>query len=750
MQQEMSDEIDADLDRRDLKRKRNGTGRRLLRILRGNDVCIILCKLRSFDGKVSLDQEVMTKLYQFVRKFYESDYLIENDFQSFLTKLLGNIDTPAIDLHIRCLSYTNEIDLDHYRELFSYSKVYKLFTDAIRHMLAEETECRYISLLIKLLNNSRLAYKSMITIIKKLSLYIDQGIAERGIVGCCVALNAAVENCSNHVSEVLAVSLISYLVQILYEPQSYIFLDYKSSKILSMTVKALCGFRFQSTDVRKVSIGLVREAVENIRRYSRSTVYEEVMVVVAMTEVLDSLSELSTRYGNSNLDFIDKNLLNFMVAERQKSDQTNPNSSPKAPSIRFESTIDHSSKLDVHFERPFTHNYNAQFQALRDDFIVSKYAFLDHFGDARYDRIVFYNDLSKIENPGKLFKVMHRMKSCIDWSDMIVYACNSPLKEYYVPFLFDDHFVGISNHAIYLNIFLRSLESGTENDRRVLVYCTKYAIRHRLMSLLSSIYLIGLEHEDNVSRKRRKMILEFINGIGDDETKYSGAPDTEITPVKSKSVVVEIESKRIPETEMTERLKSITITEILPGNEKKKSAHNTTSFDVLFLISDLVAYSEIQEFVSALVANPGYKAAKSLAILLIVIATKRLDSDLAERLFAKTMSILGEDVSSEDSLACICSLISNLYGIEYFNKDRQVGGFYDILVSTMCLTTGEYSPEYIGLVKKQILYPLLRLQLEKISEVQEVYLFDEEKSRYIREYKRILRIVNSGFKHNMK
>lgn len=745
----MDDGIEIDLNRPDLKRKRSTTGKKLLKILSGSDVCVMFCKLRSIDARMSLDQEVMMRLYQFVQKFCESGYFIENDFQPFLTRFLKNVDTPAIDLHIKCLSYADEIDLDHYRGLFSYSKVYKLFTDAIKGIFTEEVECRYLSLLIKLLNNSKLAYKSMLPIIKKLGLYIDQGIAERNIVGCCIALISIVENCSELVSEVLVASLISYLVQMLYEPQSYIFLDYRSSKILSTTVKMLCGFKFRNVDARMASVGLAREAVQNIKEYSRSTVYEEAMVVVIMTEILSDLFKLGVRYGNTSFDFVGEDLFNFMVAERHKDNSNNPEFKSRAPSIRFESSPDYPDTLDVHFERPFTHNYNAQFQTLRDDFIASKYAFLDHFGKARYDRIVFYNDLSKIENPERLFRALDHIKSCIDWSDLIVYACNSPSKEFYVPFLFDGYFISQSNHAVYLNIFLKNLESSTESNRRVLVYCTKYAIKRKLMSLLSSIYLIGLEEEDNVSRKRREMILKFINGIGS-EAKRSASPDLEIDPVKSKEVVVKIESRKIPETEMTERLKNITITEVLPDNEKKKRVQNATSFDVLFFIDGLAIYSEIQEFVDALIKNPEYKAGKNLAILLMVIATKRLDPELAERLFIKTMSILGENAPSEGSLACICSLLSNLYGMEYFNENRQVDGFYDLLVSVLCFTTGKYAPEYIDLVKKQGFYPLLRLPLEKIAEIQGVYLFDESKSRYIEEYKRILRIVNSGFEHHTK
>lgn len=746
--QDMEDEIEIDLDRPDLKRKRSTTSREILKILSGSDVCIMFCKLKSIDRKMSLDQEVMMKLHQFVQKFCESDYFIENDFQPFLTRFLGNVDTPAVDLHIRCLSYADEIDLDHYRELFSYSKVYKLFTDVIKGIFTEETECRYLSLLIRLLNNSKLAYKSMLPVIKKLSLYIDQGIAERNIVGCCVALSSIVENCSEVVGEVLVASLISYLVQMLYEPQSYIFLDYKSSKILSKTVKVLCGFKFQNMDARTASIGLAREAVQSIKEYSRSTVYEEAMVVVVMTEVLSDLLQLGIRYGNTSFDFIDKHLFSFMVAERQRNSSNDSRSNSKASPIRFGSSTEQTNSLDVHFERPFTHNYNAQFQTLRDDFITSKYTFLDYFGKARYDRIVFYNDLAKIENSSKLFRSLNHTKSNIDWSDMIVYACNSPSREFYVPFLFDDYFVGLPSHTIYLNIFLKNLENGTENNRRILVYCTKYAIKHKLMSQLSSIYLIGLEQEDNISRKKRKMILEFINSFGNESKQQSTGDELEIDPVKSKEVVVRIKSRKIPETEMTERLKNITITEVVPDNEKKRRVQNITSFDALFFIGNLIAYSEIQEFVDALIKNPGYRADKNLAILLMVIATKRLDSDLAERLFTKTMSILTEAAPSEDSLSCICSLISNLYGMEYFNENRQVDGFYDLLVSVMCFTTGKYSVEYIDLVKKQGFYPLLRLRLEKIAEIQGVYLFDEGKSRYIEEYKRILRIINSGFEHH--
>ena len=417
------------------------------------------------------------------------------------------------------------------------------------------------------------------------------------------------------------------------------------------------------------------------------------------------------------------------------------------------------NRLDIVFARPFKHHYNMQFQVLRDNFISNKYIFLDNLPNYSLERIEFYKDLSKIENPVKLFKNINNLKKFIDWTDMIVFACNAPNKEHYFPIVFDEFYVKNPNHRTYLKIFLKNLTNNLDKNGKSLLYFTKYAIENEQVDLVSSLYLAGLNNENDVSKKKREMILRYINDMGrrsdsddisedpknglaeGDESK--DAPDV----IKSEKISIEIEKEKIPNTHLFKSLKRVTINEIQPESEivelespEDEIKHLTNL--AIDLNNSSKSSDKLQEFVRSMISNPGYKADKNLAMLLIVILPKPLEQQLAIDLFVRTLEAIDmEDKSSEDSLICICSLLANIYKIEYFKDDKRVKGYSELLTEVLSLAAAYRSDEYTRLIKLQSFEVLMEIEANKVSEAQKLYSVDKDNSKYIQRYMRTTNIV---------
>jgi len=771
----MEDEVDIDLKRKRLSKDRDTSSKKVLKILKTADPYIIFYKLSKIDNRLELDEEIMMKLYQFIRNFNEINFMIQGKFQEFLGKFLKNISTRSVDYHIKCLSYLENIDVEYYRETFGYSKIYQIFVDTIKNIFTIETEKRCIVLLIKLINNNKLAYRNILPILKKLNLFLQEETVEKNIVSCCVVLDAMTEYCREFMDEKFIATLISYFVEILAQPENFIFLDYKDSKVLVNTIGTLCKHPFKSINAKKASFGLLRECIENIKVYSKSSVYEEIMVVVSLTEALTHLLLLSKKSGNQNFDFIDHKVMDFMIIENNKnnSDQ-NPKTDSKnrkdknyigfeepPKSVKEDGPIfsedpeGTKNRMDIVFDRPFKHHYNMQFQVLRDDYITNKYIFLDNLPNYTLERIEFYNDLSKIENPVKLFKNIKNLKKFIDWTDMIVFACNAPSKEHYFAIMFDEFYTKNPNHSIYIKMFLKNLTNDLEKNGKTLLYFTKFAIENDQVNLVSSLYLAGINNEDNISKKKREMILRYVNSMGEkpDSASISEKQKNELNDGKKKDIVesekilIEVEREKVPDSHFYKSLKRITISEIQPESEvlelesPEDEIRHLTSL-AIELRNNSQIDEKLQEFTRSMIASPEYKANKNLAMLLIIILSKPIEQQLAIELFVKTLAAIDmNDKHSEDSLICICSLIANINKIEYFGEDKRLKGYPELLAEILSLVATYRSDEYVRLISLQSFEILMKIELEKIAEIQKMYAVDKDNSKYIQRYMKTVNFV---------
>ncbi|ELA41901.1 uncharacterized protein VICG_01085 [Vittaforma corneae ATCC 50505] len=484
------------------KLPRNRSLRKIKRALRNPDPSLVFFYLKDvhISSRVELNDELMNKLLKFMKSFLQNDIFIKNDFESFMSKFLKKVTSQSPELHIRCISMLKSAvsadpsdksnDLEFYRTMFGYSKIYTIFKDQIKSLFTEGAEPEFLLCLMKLLDNHKLIYKNLLPVIEKLGMFLDQHIVDRTVIECCTALHCAGRTCPELFNNVFVASLLTYLIDLLVDPQNFIFIGFSESKIIINTVETLTDILSSNmeqtdADLRKLSMGLFRLLAENIREYKRSTVYEEIMVVLSATACLESIFKLFLKAGNRNIEFLDADLLNFTVFERSVKSKESYSSPPDHETNKT-GTVD--QRLHLEFERPFKHHYNAQCQILRDDFIVSKYKFLDLFWSLTntFERVEFLNDLCKIEASYKLFSVLNNLKSNIEWSDLIVFACNAPKKENYIPFIFDSRYTKRKEHHIFLSIFLTnlintakestdvSMKSHTKSDdsRRELIYFT--------------------------------------------------------------------------------------------------------------------------------------------------------------------------------------------------------------------------------------------------------------------------------------
>lgn len=497
--------------------------RRIGKILNCSDPCIILYNLKILFSKyetirvLHFNEEMMKNLLNFVRRLVSINPPVNINYKNFLNSVCKIIKTEQIELFLKILSYI-DCGVSHYKESFSYTKIYQIYTSSIKNIFVSSVDTNYLNLLIKLLDNEKLAYKTIVNVLKKVNLFIKQKTVERNIVDCCVVINSISKNCSKYIDPGFNMSLISYLVQIFYEPENLIFINYEDARKITACISRCLLNCKESTETSRFAIGIYRECSARIKDHSQSTVYEEACTVAFLTEILSYILELNVKINRKNTGFVEYNILNFEYLKRK-------------------SNVFGNDSIDLNKSKTLFKNNHLQksFQVLVDHFYIHKYRFMDiiysNF-DLEFDRISFYNDLAKVHNIADLFQVIIKIKKYIDWSDMIVLACKKN-KEMYLPLLFEEMYINNPAHVAYLNIYLKNLVCNIEESGQALVYFTKYVIDNDMCEMVAHLYLIGLERDDGYSKARRHLILNYINNIND----YTAKPDTTLNTSESCATV---------------------------------------------------------------------------------------------------------------------------------------------------------------------------------------------------------------------
>ncbi|KAM0680369.1 hypothetical protein GINT2_001427 [Glugoides intestinalis] len=628
-------------------------------------------------------------------------------------------------MHIRCLSLLKHTDLDHYREVFSFGKIYHIFKDEMKTLFVDGTSSEFLEYLVVLLDNNKLVYKETHPVIQKIGLLCENQMIDKSIVECSIVLNCIVKHCPELMNISFISSIFVYLTDILLDPQNYIFIPFKESKQIVNTIKSMAEFLskcIQKSEIglKKTSFGLLRLLTEKIVEFKASTVYEETMVVLSATDCLESVFKLFIATKNENMGILDPGLLKFTLFDRKQ--KLNDMENKK------------EEKLAVDFERPFKHHYNAQYQLLRDDFIISKYRFLDLVSvPTEFERIEFLNDLSKVEDTHNLFPVLKNIKQMLEWSDLIVFACNAPNKESYIPLIFDPFYTDKAEHHLFLDIFISNITSSPE----CLVYSTYYAVQIRLMRLLAKLYVIGLDQNDNYSKKRREMIIRLIAALGEGDEDDEGLNMQETEPVIKKEVTVNTETRPL-DNDFVERIKTIEIKEII-SEAKLDEAEN--KYFILF--PKIVSSPDVEEFVNALTIELEY-IHLNLVPLLIVLVNKRLPDELLMRfleVLQLKLNICVEDVSGQTSVVCLFAIYCSIYHFYFFTKHK-IETKKDLFIGTMCLKTGKYNEDYINKIKQESYDVFMKIKLEDVDIAKQIYNFDPETSIYIKDFYKIADILN--------
>lgn len=741
--------------------------KRIKRALRKPDPFLAFFYLKGvhISSFIELDDEIMSKLLEFMKSFTQSDVFIRNDFENFMSRFLKKITSKSLELHIRCISMlklteSNSLngegsDLEFYRNTYGYGKIYAIFKGQIKHLFIDGTEPKFLLCLMKLLDNHRLVYKNLLPVIEKLGMFLDQHIVDKTVVECCIALWCAGKTCPELLSSVFVASLLTYLIGILMDTQNFIFIGFSESKIIINTVETLAGILANSTEqtdtnVRKLSMGLFRLLAENIREYRHSTVYEEAMVVLSATACLESVFKLFLKAGNRNIDFFDADLLSFVVLERATKGKEQKSHSLPSGYVSGKKRAT-GQKLYLEFERPFKHHYNAQCQALRDDFIVSKYKFLDLFWNLTntFERVEFFNDLCKIEASHKLFSVLNNLKNSVEWSDLVVFACNAPKKENYIPFIFDTEYIKRKEHHMFLNMFLSSLVSMPQEENTIkshakhngsqqeLIYFTSHAIHSRLMSLTSKLYLIDLDKDDNFAKKRREIILKFIASLGKDEMKEDEGGTRETALQRSKEVQISIDQKELGGN-LTERLKTVEIKEVV---NKDKIAGEEDNVKSTLKAVRLVESHEIEEFVQSLIDHLEYLH-YNIVPLLMILVYKKISLDLLKRFLECLNTKLNENKGyflGQESVVCIFAIFCAIYEYSYF-ESHKIQSDKDLYIAVLCTRiTG--SSQNISKIKTDAFNVLIELDEPSFTMAKEIFHMSDSKNSYVAEFQKILSII---------
>jgi len=681
-------------------------------------LAIFYMKQRHLSHDTPLDDETMSLLLSIIRDFMKSEVYIECDVDAYLCGLLKKISAESSELHLRCVSLlscsSNPECIEIYRNMFGYSKIYTMFKDQTSDMFSEALDPEFLLLLMRLLDNKELVYKNLSPMISKLNTFILQGMMiDKSISGCCTILSSLLKVTGELINSVMAASVLSYLNELLADPQNHIFISPAESKIMVDTVEELVNhvskdIDNEEIDAKKLSTGILRILIDRIKKYRHSTVYEEVMVVLSATRCLEPIFRLFMKAGNRNIEILEPDLLRFVIFDRPSRPKDEASTGESSDEIKKEKKGPNGQNLLVDFERPFKHHYNAKYQALRDDFIVYKYKFLDLFWHLTntFERVEFLNDLGKIEETHRLLKVLNNLKESIEWSDLVVYACNAPNIGHYIPFIFDSYFIASKEHGVFLDIFLGTLinKRNKPEEARMLVYFTRYAIDARNMQLLARLYLVDLASDDNFAKRRREIILRFIASLGVKEKDEDTGEEAALLKTKS----VEITTDQKPHgDDVIEKLKTIEIKEIV-----RKGQGEPFILDKI----PLMISAEAEVFVEALCEHLD-EVHYNLGPLLVVLANKRLNTGLLDKYLECLNGRLNDDrkyFHGEETVISVFALLCGLYRHWYFDN-REIVTAKDIFIVVMCAKIARLGRMEIERIKAKAFDVLIGLKAEEFE-----------------------------------
>lgn len=712
-----------------------GISEKLIRILKETDQYVVIFRMKTEipRGALALNDKALQRLYEFIKAFKNQTHLIDAGVDDFMVDLLNRVIPSSIGLFTKSLSHFPSIDLKHYREMFGYSKIYRIFTDTVENIFESDVDHFHLSFLIRLLDNNDLVYKNLLHVISKLNLFVSENMVDKNIVSCSAVLTSIVQSCPEKLNEVLVMSLLSYLVGIMQNPQNYLFLNYEDSKVVGDAILALIRFKYTGIEVKKVSVGLLRECIARIEMYSSSSVYEEIMVVVMMMRILRDVFDLCVASGNREFGFVNAKFADFMLMDKKVKDKEMESKKNKAIDVE---------RSEILFERPFNNRHNAKFQVLRDEYITRKYIFLDALNEYIdvFDRISFYNDISRLEDPSVLFSRLNSLKKYIDWSEMIVFVCNSPSKERCTPFVFDDYYVKNLNHAVYLKLFINN--SNTDS----LVYSTRMAVDKECISLLAPLYLSTILNEDMKSRKIREIVLRYLNGLGcngSGTNPVGNNMDTETNEGDSidKQIAIEVTKKTDEDLGIVEKTRNITI------NEITRLHHADDKWEwKQFSIGNLISHDDrIDSFlVSFFDSELPHEVNKNIAMLMIVVISKEPSERNIQKLveyLRKCLEACQISSLSEETYACICSMLLSIGHTEYFTDDNRIGSYHDLVISLLRIATQKQRNEYTERIRKQGFDVIFSLDQNRIYDIG---LLNEPSlsSRYLRTYQSIRNMIS--------
>jgi hypothetical protein len=708
-----------------------------------------LKRIKKSTDLINIEDSTAKNLYKFMKSFKSSSVLFETDFDRTMSSILLQITSDGLEAHLMCLSLVPDsfLDFNVLREKFSYSKIFAIFKLKIEHIFSDGIDQELMTFLIKLLNNSKLVYKHIISVIQRLNMFLEKSIVDKSIVECSMIITSFGKGYFEVFTDSFTASILVYLVEFIHTPKSYLFIDSNASNCITDAISflstGLLTFKKPVINIKRISSNLLKDSISKIKEYRNSTVYEEAMVVVSTSSCISSLYKLFTSSGNDPFDIIEDNLFDFILFDKKKSNPIKPKPNDK-------SNDKNNDKLTINFDRPFKNHYNAHYQVLRDLFLVNKYRFLETIssisGIDHFNRIEFLNDLSKSENPQNIFLVLERLKSKLDWSDLIVFACNAPRKDIYLPLLFDEEFIKNSSHYIFLDIFLNHLKNGPSNEyQKLLIYFTKCAIKSNLVFILPELYLIELDKDSEVNKRRRGMIIEYLNGLVD-SIKFVKTSADSILAVNSKEIKSKIETITLEDNRIEEH-KTIKIKTIRsPTQKDNPQASYLLNFDLENAISNV----QIQDFTSIL-TNEISDINMNLIPLLIVLASKKLNDENLNKIITKLFNKLNETAKEAGqfnkpetiSTICIISIFIIIYKKEFFDKIK-LSTLGDLLIAMISIKFCDHSDEYINKVKAQGFDILLKQKIEMISLIAEVNSFKDDSNKYIKDFIKIVTLITEN------
>lgn len=684
------------------------------RLLKDKNIYEVFSALKHerFPDPIYLNKEALVLLSRYIERYKSTNHIIDSGFDHTIHDLLNKVRPESVEEHIRCIAPLRDVDIPHFRLLFGYNKIYQCFKESITNLFVSDFRACYIGMLIRLLNNSKLVFKNILPIISRLNLYTKEDLVDKNIGACCCALDAIATHVPEHFNDVLITSLINYIARLLSTPHNYLFLTKNDIVAIKSAFGTLCRFDFKDGAMRQHSLGLLRSSMAKIREYHRSTVCEEVSVVLHMTDILTPMLELYIRLGNTRTDFIDIKFLNFDCPPTQCGPQLSTSLEELRNQLKRQSSSHRSDppKHECDFyafydeakqgKAPADGFAREEAMAVQAQFIEAKYKFLDKLSECVdcFDRICFYNDLLRIKNPTILFNNIPRLKEKLDWSDLIVFACNSKYKCFYIPVVFDDCYLNRPAHSAYINIFLDALL----NVPGALVFFAKFATDKRQDSAMMKLYLCHSGNKEAM-KKARTMVLKYIINyqLGVDES-----------PEKNKKYIDELRS-RVGKTQAVEEA--------------------SNNIDTLVKM----AIEELTDRVGG----------QHIAALVTVFLIKKISGHSQLLLYRYMRECISNKETTETvkrMYTCLCAIILKKNDMLMYDTDDVIIGFHESILALLNYNTIENKKEADEHIKIEIFNIVFKFSTEQQKEIAIVsgqVPEDGDKSEYLTEYNALKRII---------